>query len=94
MLYFITSILFMARRPRSRERVDAGARLTSELRAARIRSGHPATYIAQIAGISVDTLRAIEGGRVTDPGFLTVAALAAALDLDLAELVAAATVDT
>ncbi|MDT4983134.1 MAG: hypothetical protein QOF95_624 [Pseudonocardiales bacterium] len=38
------------------------------------------------AGIPVETLRKIETGRIVTPAFFTVAALAHALDLDLATL--------
>ncbi|AOS63044.1 DNA binding protein with helix-turn-helix domain [Actinoalloteichus hymeniacidonis] len=39
--------------------------------------------IAAIAGVSTETLRKIETGRVPTPAFFTVVALAAALDLSL-----------
>jgi transcriptional regulator with XRE-family HTH domain len=44
--------------------------------------------VAQASGIPVETLRKIETGRIATPAFFTVAALAAALGLDLAQLAA------
>ena len=43
--------------------------------------------VAVAAGVPVETLRKIETGRIATPAFFTVAALARALDLDLAQLV-------
>lgn len=42
--------------------------------------------VARRAGISVETLRKIESGRVPTPAFFTVAALAQALGVPLATL--------
>ncbi len=42
--------------------------------------------VASVAGVPVETLRKIEAGRVPTPAFFTVAAIAAALDLSLADL--------
>lgn len=42
--------------------------------------------VAAEAGISVETLRKIESGRIPTPAFFTIAALAQALDLSLDEL--------
>lgn len=42
--------------------------------------------VAARAGISVETLRKIETGRVPTPAFFTVAALAGALEVPLAAL--------
>ena len=46
------------------------------------------TTVADAAGISVETLRKIETGRIPTPSFATVAAVAAAVDLSLDELAA------
>ena len=43
--------------------------------------------IAARSGVPAETLRKIETGRIATPAFFTVAALAAALDLPLAEIV-------
>jgi transcriptional regulator with XRE-family HTH domain len=72
--------------PRERER---GRRLGAALRAAR--GPRSMVDVSAAAGIPVETLRKIETGRIVTPAFFTVAALAAALDLDLAELVPALT---
>lgn len=64
--------------PADRER---GERLGLLLRAAR--GDRSLVEIATVAGISAETLRKIETGRIPTPAFFTVAALAAALDLSL-----------
>jgi transcriptional regulator with XRE-family HTH domain len=45
--------------------------------------------VAAACGVSVETLRKIETGRIPTPALFTVAAVAATLDLSLDELVAA-----
>ncbi len=77
--------------PQERER---GRRLGATLRAAR--GPRSMVEVAAAAGIPVETLRKIETGRIVTPAFFTVAALARALDLDLATLTPAlaAAVDT
>ncbi|MCX6465289.1 MAG: helix-turn-helix domain-containing protein [Pseudonocardiales bacterium] len=64
--------------PAERER---GERLGALLREAR--GGRPLGAVAADAGISAETLRKIETGRIPTPAFFTVAALAAALGLPL-----------
>ena len=68
--------------PEERER---GRRLGAVLRQAR--GTRSMNEIAARAGVPVETLRKIETGRIPTPAFFTVAALAAALDLDLSRLV-------
>jgi len=68
--------------PEERER---GRRLGAVLRQAR--GTRSMSEIAARAGVPVETLRKIETGRIPTPAFFTVAALAAALDLDLSRLV-------
>ena len=70
----------------SPEQRAAGLALGAQLRAAR--GGRPMTTVADAAGISVETLRKIETGRIPTPSFATVAAVAAAVDLSLDELAA------
>jgi transcriptional regulator with XRE-family HTH domain len=64
--------------PAERER---GERLGALLREAR--GDRSPAEVAAAAGISPETLRKIETGRIPTPTFFTVAALAAALDLPL-----------
>ena len=71
--------------PADRER---GERLGALLRSARAERSLP--EVAAAAGISAETLRKIETGRIPTPAFFTVAALATALDLSL-DTIAAAT---
>jgi transcriptional regulator with XRE-family HTH domain len=47
------------------------------------------TEVAAASGVPVETLRKIETGRIATPAFFTVAALAAAVGLPLADVVAA-----
>ncbi|GAA1252335.1 hypothetical protein GCM10009609_14560 [Pseudonocardia aurantiaca] len=71
--------------PADRER---GERLGAMLREAR--AERSLVEVAAAAGISAETLRKIETGRIPTPAFFTVSALAGALDLSLDALVAAA----
>jgi transcriptional regulator with XRE-family HTH domain len=71
----------MVRPPLTDEDRERGLRLGQALRAARgERSG---VEVAAAAGISVETLRKIEHGRVPTPAFFTVAAIARAVDIPL-----------
>lgn len=74
----------MVRTPLTEEQRDRGKALGQVLRAAR--GPRSAASVAGQAGISLDTLRKIERGAISVPAFFTVAALARALDLDLAAL--------
>jgi transcriptional regulator with XRE-family HTH domain len=62
-----------------------GERLGALLREAR--GERSLADVAAAAGISAETLRKIETGRIPTPAFFTVAALAAELDLPLEECV-------
>lgn len=62
-----------------------GERLGALLRSAR--GARPMAEIAELSGVPVETLRKIETGRIPTPAFFTVASLAYALDLDLADIV-------
>jgi transcriptional regulator with XRE-family HTH domain len=68
--------------PADRERGERLGRLLREARADR-----SLIEVAASAGISAETLRKIETGRIPTPAFFTVSALAGALDLSLDELV-------
>ncbi len=70
--------------PADRER---GERLGGLLRAAR--ADRSLGEVAGAAGISTETLRKIESGRIPTPTFFTVSALAGALDLSLDTIAAA-----
>ncbi len=76
----------MVRPPLTAEQRLRGQRLGLALRAAR--GSRSMAEVAGRAGISVETLRKIETGRVPTPAFFTVAALAHALEVPLATLVA------
>ncbi|WP_072802869.1 helix-turn-helix domain-containing protein [Rhodococcoides yunnanense] len=74
----------MVRLPLTPAQLAAGHRLGAYLRQAR---GERALIdVAQEAGISPETLRKIETGRMPTPAFTTIAALAGALSVPLDEL--------
>jgi DNA-binding Xre family transcriptional regulator len=82
----------MVRIPLTPERVEAGRRLGTLVRDAR--AGRDPQGIALAAGISPETLRKIESGRMPSPGFGTIVGLCEALDLpvqDAAEIWLSAT---
>ncbi|MEQ4207649.1 helix-turn-helix transcriptional regulator [Actinopolymorpha sp. B9G3] len=61
-----------------------GLALGTALRAAR--GQRSMVEVAALAGVSVETVRKIERGRVPTPAFFTVVALAEAVGLSLADL--------
>ena len=71
----------MVRVPLSPEQVKAGQRLGALMRTAR--AGRDPELIARNAGISPETLRKIEVGRMPSPSFGTVIGLCNALGLPL-----------
>ncbi|MEV6135591.1 helix-turn-helix transcriptional regulator [Nocardia sp. NPDC051990] len=74
----------MVRLPLTPAQVEAGRRLGARLRAAR--ADRDPARIAQAAGISPETLRKIETGRLPTPAFGTIVSLAATLEIPLQEL--------
>lgn len=75
----------MVRVPLSPEQVEAGRRLGSLIRTAR--AGRDPETVARNAGISPETLRKIEVGRMPSPSFGTVVGLCQALDMPLQDAV-------
>jgi transcriptional regulator with XRE-family HTH domain len=71
----------MVRPPLSKQDRERGIRLGELLRAAR--GDRTTVEVAAQAGISVETLRKIEHGRVPTPAFFTVVAIARAVDVPL-----------
>lgn len=76
----------MVRPPLTPEQLEAGRRLGALLR--RARAGRDLAEVAHAAGISPETLRKIETGRLPSPGFGTIVCLSEALDVPLRELAA------
>ncbi|MPZ25431.1 MAG: helix-turn-helix domain-containing protein [Micromonosporaceae bacterium] len=74
----------MVRTPLTEAEWERGLRLGRTLQ--RARGSRSAAEVAQLAGISLDTLRKIERGAIAAPTFFTVAALARTLGLDLTAL--------
>ena len=75
----------MVRVPLTQSERERGERLGALLREAR--GDRSLVDVAAMAGISAETLRKIETGRIPTPAFFTVATLAAALGLSLDTLV-------
>ena len=75
----------MVRVPLTPSERERGERLGALLREAR--GERSLVDVAAMAGISAETLRKIETGRIPTPAFFTVATLAAALGLSLDTLV-------
>lgn len=71
----------MVRLPLTPEDIQRGELLGALLR--HTRGARPMLDVALAAGISPETLRKIESGRVATPAFPTVAAIAAVLGLSL-----------
>jgi transcriptional regulator with XRE-family HTH domain len=76
----------MVRLPLTAAQVEAGRRLGAHLRAAR--AGRDLADVARAAGISPETLRKIESGRLPTPAFGTVVGLSSALNISVEELAA------
>lgn len=74
----------MVRQPLTPEQVEAGKRLGALLR--RARAGRELVEVAHAAGVSPETLRKIETGRLPSPGFGTIVCLCEALNLPLQQL--------
>lgn len=74
----------MVRNPLTPAQVSAGQRLGRALRLAR--AGRSLADVAGAAGISPETLRKIEAGRLPSPAFGTVVQLCQALDIDINEI--------
>jgi transcriptional regulator with XRE-family HTH domain len=74
----------MVRLPLTPEQIQAGARLGALLR--ELRGGRGLDEVAHAAGISPETLRKIETGRLPSPAFGTVVRLADALGVSVEKL--------
>jgi transcriptional regulator with XRE-family HTH domain len=74
----------MVRTPLTQRERERGLALGQTLQQAR--GARSAAAVAQLAGISLDTLRKIERGVIATPAFFTVASLARVLGLELAAL--------
>ncbi|WP_433825881.1 helix-turn-helix domain-containing protein [Actinoplanes sp. CA-015351] len=74
----------MVRQPLTPQQIAAGQRLGVALRAAR--GGRSLVEVAVAAGMSPETLRKIEAGRLPAPAFGTVVCLSQALGVPLSEL--------
>ncbi|NKS64781.1 helix-turn-helix domain-containing protein [Rhodococcus hoagii] len=82
----------MVRVPLTAEELERGQRLGELLRSARGETSM--VQVALDAGISVETLRKIETGRIATPAFFTITAVARVLDISLDDIAAALDPDT
>ncbi|MEE3852494.1 helix-turn-helix transcriptional regulator [Gordonia sp. LSe1-13] len=85
----------MVRAPLTPEQIAAGRRLGGVLR--ECRADRTVADVADRAGISPETLRKIESGRLLTPSFATVVALARSLEVPvemLADVVVGSPVET
>lgn len=82
----------MVRDPLTTEEVERGRRLGAALREARGQAS--LGQVALAAGVSVETLRKIETGRIPTPAFFTVVAVARVLGLSLDDLSAWTSADS
>ena len=76
----------MVRQPLTAQQIAAGRRLGAALRVAR--ADRSLVEVALAAGISPETLRKIEAGRLPAPAFGTVVGLSQALEIPLDDLAA------
>ncbi len=76
----------MVRNPLTPEQIEAGRRLGRLLREAR--ADRDLGDVARAAGMSPETLRKIETGRLPTPSFGTIVCLSEALDLPIQDLAA------
>lgn len=83
----------MPRGPLNEVDRERGRRVAMTLKRQREAASRTAADLAASAQVPVDTLRAIESGRIPTPSFLTVAALGRALDISLDELATTAWAD-
>ncbi|GAA4833142.1 helix-turn-helix domain-containing protein [Saccharopolyspora rosea] len=74
----------MVRNPLTPQQIEAGRRLGALLREAR--ADRELAEVAHAAGISPETLRKIETGRLPSPSFGAIVCLSDALDLPLQHL--------
>jgi transcriptional regulator with XRE-family HTH domain len=79
----------MVRVPLTPDEIERGRRLGAILR--RARGSASLGQVAAVAGVSVETLRKIETGRIPTPAFFTVVALARALELSFDDLLLSVT---
>jgi transcriptional regulator with XRE-family HTH domain len=82
----------MVRMPHTADEVQRGQRLGAMLR--RARGQRSMLDVALDAGVSPETLRKIESGRVPAPAFPTIAAIASALGISLDALWGEVSADT
>lgn len=82
----------MVRLPLTLVELQRGERLGALLRTAR--AERTMVDVAFDAGISPETLRKIESGRIATPAFATIASIAGVLNISLDELWMTLTVDT
>jgi transcriptional regulator with XRE-family HTH domain len=76
----------VVRNPLTEAEIEAGRRVGQILRDTRTCADLTLTTVAAKAGISAETLRKIETGRLPSPAFGTIVRLCAALELDIRDV--------
>jgi transcriptional regulator with XRE-family HTH domain len=66
--------------------LEGASRLAGRLRQLREEAKKTQEEVAATAGLSVATIRKIEAGTVTEPGYFTVLAIASAIGASIADL--------
>jgi len=79
----------MSRQKLTADEIARGVRLAEKLKKRREHIGYTQEKLADISGVRIDTLRAIEGKKVPQPGVFTLSDLATALEIAVEELVPA-----
>lgn len=69
---------------------NSGARLSAILRRERVQHGLTQSALSAKSGVGLDTIRAIEQGRVANPGVFVVADLCQAMRVSISRLVGSA----
>lgn len=77
----------MARKPLSDEDRRRGIALAERVQKLREQKNFTQLELSNISGVSIDTLRAIEGKKVPQPGIFTLYDLSEALGIELQELI-------
>jgi transcriptional regulator with XRE-family HTH domain len=82
----------MARHHATEEQLAFGRAVAEQLSTLRRFKDLTTSRLAMLTHVSVDTIRALEGGKIASPGFRTMHLLAEALDVSLDELARRASV--
>lgn len=77
----------MARKPISPEDRKRGIALAERVQKLREQKLFTQTQLSAVSGVNIDTLRAIEGKKVPQPGIFTLSDIAEALGIEIQDLI-------